>query len=368
MNDRADARQIPRRARAVLLAAFIGCACAPIAGAAETPAPDAKDYFSGARGLPITGPMGRCLAADDPAQAAVTADCDGGAKQDWKFVGGALRLEASQACLTANPDGTAKLAPCTPARNQLWAYTVRDAAASSAWKNADLYGQIHPLDDPGRCLAVAADPFKTPALQRNPARVVDCLSVAPRQMSWFVPTQVTTIRVALARYTEGKTAEQSDAAAKAGFAALVTQVSAQFRRLGVRFVFDPDRDFRRVAAPAAADALAKLAADDLYRRIVFVATDRAISGESGAPYVEYDPAAMVDPVSGQKVDASRWSADPDRVFDKAGLPALAPFIEQRGEISAEPSAVARAVGAFADYLGLARGDRKSTRLNSSHRR
>jgi Ricin-type beta-trefoil lectin domain len=331
------------------------------------PAPDKKDYFSGSRGLPITGPMGRCLTAGSSAQPIDTSDCDGQSEQDWKFVGNSLRLEAKQACLATGTDGTPGLAPCTEARNQKWIYTAKEAAANSAWKDADLFGQIRPLDDPSRCLAVVEDPFKDPVLQRNPVRVVECASVAPRQMSWFVPTQIYTIRVALVRYGHAPDhlpmAKKTDDEVKAVFADLIARMSAQYRRMGVRFVFDPDHDFRRIDDPivndwkdgqAAANGVAKVAAGDLYRKITFALTDRAGGGgESSATNVEYDPERIADPITGKRFDYTRWSQNPSRVLDKAGLPALSGFIEQGANgISLDPNEVIHQAHELGHYFGL----------------
>jgi len=330
------------------------------------PALGAKDYFSGKHGLPITGPMGRCLTLDAPRASTVTSDCDGRTEQDWRYVGNRIRSESKQACLTAGANGSAELAPCTDARNQLWAYTVRDAEPTRDWLKAELFGQIRPIDDPNRCLAAADDPFKDTMLQRNPVRVIDCASVPPRQMSWFIPTLVYTVRVALARFGHEPDhmpmAKTSDDALKAIFAEQVVRLSEQYRRMGVRFVFDPDHDFRRIDDPAAVDpnngaaiasGIAKLAIGDFHGKIAVALTEKGTPGETSAWNVEYEPDRIADPVTGAKFDYARWSQDPNRLFDKAGLPALSDYIDFGGAIGFDLGATLRQTREFGHYFGLA---------------
>jgi hypothetical protein len=326
---------------------------------------DAQDYFSGKHGLPIAGPMGRCLTADFPRQSAVTSDCDGRIEQDWKMIGNTFQLASAQECLTAGADGAASLATCAQARNQQWAYTVKEPAASRAWLSADLFGQIRPLDDPTRCLAVVDDPFKDTSLQRNPVHVVACESVLPRQMSWFVATQIYTIRVALVRYGHEPDhmpmPKMSDDELKSIFADQIVRLSAEYRRVGVRFVFDPDHDFRRIDNPAAdrgkndptfADGLAKVAADDLYGKITLALVERANANENTAWNVEYEPDRIADPISGGKFNYSGWKQDSVRVLDKAGLPALSDFIEQGGGMGFDLAYGGRLARDFGHYFGL----------------
>lgn len=324
-----------------------------------------KDYFSGRGGLPITGPMGRCLTADAK-PAPYTTDCDGRLEQDWKYVDNQIRLESKGLCLASLATGEAVLNPCSQDRNQYWALTVRDPLAGPDWLHAQAYGQLRPLDEPAKCLAVAKDPFLEPMLTHNALKLAECSSLEPRQTSWFLVKTVQTVRVELLRFGHSPDhlalPKRSDDDLKATFQAEMSRLSEQYRRLGVRFVFDPDHDFRHVEDKVADDpkdarglalAIGRLAANDFYGKITVALTERGLPGGTTAWNVEYEPARIVDPVTGQKFDYGKWLSDPDSLFDKAGLPALSTFIDfGPGAVNVDTLSTLRQTQEFGRYFGL----------------
>lgn len=74
-------------------------------------APDRRAYFSGIDGLPIVGPMGRCLTWDKPSKNVVTSDCDGRTEQNWRREATRIRLGRDGECLAHGVDGAVALAP-----------------------------------------------------------------------------------------------------------------------------------------------------------------------------------------------------------------------------------------------------------------
>src|SRR5262249_50230074 len=101
-----------------------------------TYAHDPKDYFSGARGQPIVGPMGRCLTADLTQKIAVTSDCDGRVEQDWVVEGELMRLGPKGAngdCLDMAADRKVVLVACSAAAGQKWTYVVKDHVPNPRW-------------------------------------------------------------------------------------------------------------------------------------------------------------------------------------------------------------------------------------------
>ncbi len=209
---------------------------------------DRADYFSGADGLPIVGPMGRCLTADFPLKIAVTSDCDGRVEQDWKRDGLMLRLGNRSDCLTRNADGTVGLGVCAKTSNQQWRYRIKEPVPNAKWLNADVFAQIHPQDNEAECLVVGADPFPDAVRQRNPVKVAACGSVLPRQTDWFEKTTVHTLRLAYLRYanddgSHASQGRQTDEESKRMMESVAGYLSDYYRVLGLRFVFDPDHDY-----------------------------------------------------------------------------------------------------------------------------
>ncbi len=327
------------------------------------PSPDPRDYASGRHGLPITGPMGRCLTA--LANNAATTDCDGRIDQDWKFADNQIRLESKNLCLAASASEAPTLAPCSTERAQLWSYTVRDYLASRAWADSDLYGQLRPLDDPQRCLAVAIDPFEDPARSLNSVQLLECTATPTRRMSWFVTTRMETIRVALVRFGHAPDhvpmGVASNARIEAAFAEAVARLSANYRRVGLRFVFDAAHDYREVDDPAAANtadasaiatALSRLAANDFYGKLTVALTERyAPAGPLGMA-IDYEPARIADPVTGELFDYATWRTKHDSGVDRAGLPALSNFIDVSPALTLDLPAGLRLSRAVGSYFGL----------------
>ena len=326
--------------------------------------PDPKDYFSGARGQPIVGPMGRCLTADLPSGAAVTLDCDGRAEQDWIVEGEQIRLGPKGDCLERAADGKAVLAACSGAAGQKWRYVVRDPIPNPRWRNADVFGQLHPEGDTAQCLAVTDDPFVDPMRQRNPLRVVACGATLPRQTSWFRSTSVRTVRVALLRFSNDDGSNpalgaRSEADLQRAMESMVVALSAHYHALGVRFVFDPDHDYLmvkdtvantqiRTHADAAAARITRVAAGPLYGKLVIVITAGMGSGGfSDGSIAEFEPARVV-----RHVDRTPNPVKIDTLpRDKAGVPAIAYFVAETS-ITARPDSVGHHAHEVGHYLGL----------------
>ena len=243
---------------------------------------------------------------------------------------------------------------------------MRDPLAGKDWVNAQVFGQLRPLDEPSKCLGVVKDPFSDPWLRRNPLKVLDCSGVEPRQTSWFVTKNVQTVRVALLRFGHSPDhlplPKRGDDELKATFQLEMERLSAQYRRLGVRFVFDPDHDFLHIEDKVADDpkngkaiaaAIAKIAADQFYGKITVALSERGTPGGTSAWNVEYDPDRSVDPVSGGKFDYVRWKQDSDSFFDKSGLPAVSNFIDVGAvEVRLDSLSTLRQAQEFGRYFSL----------------
>jgi hypothetical protein len=325
---------------------------------------DPKDYFSGARGLPIVGPMGRCLTADLSARIAVTSDCDGRVEQDWVVEGEQVRLGPKGDCLERAADGKVALAACSGAASQKWTYVVKDHVPNPRWRNADVYGQIHPGGDRAQCLAVTDDPFADPVRQRNPLRVAACASVLPRQTSWFRSISVRTVRVALLRFANDDGSNpalgaRSEADLKRAMESMVAALSEHYRPLGVRFVFDPDHDYMlakdtvantkiRSNEEAASARIARIASGPLYGKLVIaVMAGMGSGGFSDGAIAEFEPARIVRHVE-RTPNAVKLDTIPR---DRAGVPAIAYFVGETG-ITARPDSAGHHAHEVGHYLGL----------------
>ncbi|HLQ91605.1 MAG TPA: hypothetical protein VK148_16375, partial [Xanthobacteraceae bacterium] len=323
-----------------------------------------QDYFSGANGLPITGPMGRCLTADFPQRIAVTSDCDGRVEQNWRVNGELIQLGPQGDCLARDEGGGAvRLTTCTNAANQKWSYVVLDPIPNPRWLNAAVYGQIRPSDASGQCLIVANDPFTDPVRQRNPVKVAACSAVLPRQTSWFRPTSVRTIRIALLRFSDddgGKPAlgNLSDAEAKRIMEGVAFRLSEHYRTMGVRFVFLPEHDYMRVNDTVAnqktrsvegAIQITKVAAGALYGKATLVVTaGMGGGGFSGADPAEFEPSRLIHWINRTPINGNY----PGLPKDRAGLPGVAYYVAETG-INASSAGAPHHAHEFGHYFGLA---------------
>lgn len=326
--------------------------------------PEPSDYFGGTRGLPIVGPIGRCLTADMSLRLAVTSDCDGRAEQDWIVAGGQIRLGPHGDCLEVAADRKVALGACAGAAGQKWTYAVKDPVPNPRWRTAEVFGQIHPNGDPAQCLAVTDDPFVDPVRQRNPLRVTACASVLPRQTSWFRADTVQTVRVALLRFsnddgTSPALGARSDADLKRMMESMVAALSEHYRVLGVRFVFDPDHDYMmvkdtiantqiRTNGEAAGSRITRIAAGPLYGKLVIVVTaGMGGGGFSDGAISEFEPARIV-----RHVERTPNPVKLDTIpRDKAGLPAIAYYVAE-ANVTARPDSVGHHAHEVGHYVGL----------------
>jgi hypothetical protein len=308
-------------------------------------APDLATYFSGADGLPITGPMGRCLTAEGPS--VVTSDCDGRVEQSWTSVGRAIRLGANGDCLALGGGGNVALLPCRDEPSQRWVYRVRDPVPNARWLNADVYGQIHPEDKPDGCLVTALDPFADPARQRNPVTVRACALAKPRQTSWFRPSHVRTLRLAVVRYANDDgsnpaNGNATDEQVKRIAENLALRLSEYFARAGMRFVFDPDHDLLRVNDTIANAAKnrnsdntanwdspnrgSRIAGTTTYGKVTLVTMSGRAGGGSSGGVAEFEIARMIQHIS--RRPETSFHLVPGLPLDKNGMPAVSNHVAQ----------------------------------------
>jgi hypothetical protein len=308
-------------------------------------APDLAAYFSGADGLPITGPMGRCLTAEGASL--FTSDCDGRVEQSWKSVGTAIRLGANGDCLTQGGGDTVALLPCRDDVSQRWVYRVRDPVPNARWLNAEVHGQIHPEDKPDVCLVTGLDPFADPVRQRNPVKVRVCALAKPRQTSWFRPTHVRTLRLAVVRYANDDGSNAANGAAtddqvKASAERLAFRLSEYFARAGMRFVFVPEHDLLRVNDTIANAAKnrnpdnstnwdsphrgTKIAGTTHYGKVTLVTMSGRIGGGSSGGVAEFEVARMIQHISRQP--ETSFHLVPGLPLEKTGMPAVSNHVGQ----------------------------------------
>lgn len=334
-------------------------------------APEPKDYFNGASGLPIVGPMGRCLTADFPLRIAVTSDCDGRREQDWKINGDIVQLGPKGDCLTRAADQSVTLTACSNTANQHWSFVVRDPVPNPKWLNAELFGQFHPKDSPDQCMVGTDDPFADPIRQRNRLKVASCTSVRPRQTSWFRSEAVRTVRLALLRDSndDGSSpalGKMTDDDARRTMEEFASRLSQEYHVLGIRFVFDPAHDYihsRDTVANretndskqphdfAAENRNVQIAANDFFGKATIVTTiNFRAGGFSSANLMDFDPTKSLDPISGKTSFNAAHKAAGIPV-DRADLPAFSYYIGESG-IGTSISDVAHHAHEFGHYLSL----------------
>lgn len=300
---------------------------------------DPREYFDGAGGLPIVGPMGRCLTGEPATALVVTSDCDGRIEQQWRSSGHQIRLGSTADCLTRTREGPATLKPCTQSPEQAWDYVVADPTPNPRWQGGDVYARIYPAGNSALCLVVRLDPFVDPMQQRNPVAIAGCGTVLPRQTSWFRTERIKTISLAIVRVADddgsnaamGTATEDAVKKSAVGYAA---NLSHHFLSLGVRFVFDPETGYRQLNSSAANRigngspflqpesrepnlALAPLVGHQFYGRMPTVVVGKAGGGASWGAYLEFDPARNIIPIERKPSVTPKTFDQLSR--DKAGL-------------------------------------------------
>ena len=328
------------------------------------------DYFSGRGGLPITGPMGRCLTADLPSNRVVTSDCDNRVEQRWLFTGSAVVLGDSGKCLALLARGTVLLRPCGGTAEQGWSYDNPDPVPNRRWRHADVYARIHPLGQADQCLVVSDDPFVDPMRQRNPVKVAACGAVLPRQVSWFVADKVRTIRLAVVRFAADDdrnpaNGSMNDDQMKAMLEVLAGRLSEQYTSLGLRFVFIPALDFMRRRDTVANQArnvdpdgtpnwdsphrLTTLAATVFSGKAVIGNMAGYHGGGSSGGMAEFEPARMINIVTGGP--ETSFTRVPGLPRDKFGLHAVSMTVAEGG-VGSAPRSSGHHAHEFGHYFGL----------------
>ena len=333
-------------------------------------APDPKEYFSGTGGLPIVGPMGRCLTVDKPSRNVVTSFCDGRVEQQWRLDKAAIRFGTGGDCLARATDGLVSLGVCKSDESQRWLYTVADPVPNPKWLGAFVYGQIHPEGSADQCLVVTDDPFIDPMRQRNRVKIASCGAVPPQQTSWFLNTKVRTIRLGLLRYMDDdggnpSNGNPSDERIKSLAERLALRLSEHYSVLGVRFVFDPDNDYlarkdtianqvvnrtsdgKPIWEPAR--RFTAIAATMLYHRATIVTMSGYHGGGSSGGYTEFEPDRIREPISRKIVPDYRTFEGLPK--DAAFLPAISYNVSEHS-IGLNYGTVAHHAHEFGHYFGL----------------
>ncbi len=297
-------------------------------------------YFSGDDGIPIAGPLGRCLTADLPDKHIVTSQCDGRLEQNWKRIGAAIHLGASDECVERQKDSTLKMAACTGKPEQQWHYVVAQPEPNPGWRKTDVFGQFLAVDMPSKCWAVQDDSFIDPQRQRNPVRLANCASEQPRKTSWFSTDLVRTVRVSVIRFSDDdgsnpsmKTAKDDEVKAKAE--SMVSFVSDYYRVIGLRFVFDPAHDLISMKSTAANQMMGvegdqvihKTAGNEGYGKVGFAVMLKMGGGSSCSLEADYDRATVIsNPLDGRPRDPA------DVLFeyppDASGLPSYSRVVNE----------------------------------------
>lgn len=332
------------------------------------PAP--RTYFGGQSGLPIAGPMGRCLSAEPGRNVVTTSDCDNRIEQDWLFSGTAVQLGGTDRCLARLGPNSVLLRPCDGSDAQRWAYDNPDPMPNPRWRNADVYARIHPGDRPGDCLTVRDDPFVDPARQNNIVMTAPCAATKPRQVSWFVPDKVRTVRIALLRYANDDGSKPSngpvsDDVLKARMVNFAFRLSEHYRGLGVRFVFDPDHDYVSLRDSvanevkstrpdgstdwASGNAGSLVAATTLFGRATVVTMAGYGGGGSSGGMAEFEVARMINLITGGP--ETSYTTIPGLPRDTYGLPAVSMTVSE-GFVSDTLLAMGHHAHEFGHYFGL----------------
>lgn len=331
--------------------------------------PAAASYFGGQAGLPITGPLGRCLGAMPARNVVTTSDCDNRVEQDWLYSDGAIRLGGTSRCLAQPTPGTVLLRPCDGSDAQRWTYEKVDPVPNPRWRTAQVYGRIHPRSAAADCLVVRDDPFLDPLLQNNRVAVAPCAATPPRQTSWFMQDRVRTVRLALLRYANDDGGKPSNGAAtddqmKALMVSFALRLSEHYRGLGLRFVFDPDHDYLALRDSIANEARPRadgrpdwtsanrgslVAATTLYGRATVVTMAGYGGGGSSGGIAEFEIARMIAPIAMQP--ETSYTRVPGLPRDRNGLPAVSMTVSE-GFVGDTAGTIGHHAHEFGHFFGL----------------
>ena len=334
-------------------------------------AADPGQYFDGTEGLPIVGPMGRCLTGEPATALVVTSDCDGRSEQQWRSSGAQIRLGSTANCLTRTREGPATLKPCTQSPEQAWDYVVADPTPNPRWQGGDVYARIFPTGNSNLCLVVRLDPFVDPMQQRNPVAVAGCETVLPRQTSWFRTERIKTIALGIVRVADddgtnaamGTATEEAVKKSAVGYAA---NLSRHFLSLGVRFVFDPETGYRQLNNSAANRigngsaflhpespepnlALTPVVGHEFYGRMSIVVVGKAGGGAAWGANLDFDPARNIIPIT-RKSSINPKTFD-QLARDRAGLKMASTLIRE-GAVSASWFSSSHYAHEAGHYFGL----------------
>jgi hypothetical protein len=178
-------------------------------------------------------------------------------------------------------------------------------------------------------------------------KVAACGSVKPRQTSWFRPTHVRTLRLAVVRYANDDGSNPAnpnatDEQVKRIGESLALRLSEYFARAGMRFVFDPDHDLVRLNDTIANAAKnrnpdnttnwdsphrgTRIAGTTAYGKVTLVTMRGRVGGGSSGGVAEFEIARMIQHIS-RKPETS-YHLVPGLPLDKTGMPAVSNHVSQ----------------------------------------
>ncbi len=192
----------------------------------------------GTVGLPIVGPLGKCLTAQSTGRAmrAVLSDCDGRQEQLWQWRADRLYYSSSD-CLERLSDGSFEVRTCSVKSTQSAAYRLPQQDISG-WMDTFQYGELR---IGGACLSVD-NIFLSPSRQQTRVFAGPCDREQALLRSWFLQTRMRTLRIQALRLTDDD-GTRGSFATSGGVAYLVGVLNRQYERHGLRFSYNPATDF-----------------------------------------------------------------------------------------------------------------------------